>query len=453
MFKIAHPQLAFTLLCAALISSSALALDDSLPRRGVLGAQLQPVERELRSANGLNAREGIQILDVMPDSAALQAGLQSEDIVLAIDDTKVEGTDALSNAVNQIGAHKDGEEIALRVLRAGEERIITARLNRMPEESYPDFATEYGHLTVDGARHRTIVTKPNGDGPFPAVLFLQGLGCGSVDQWYAPDNHTRQLMAGFTKAGFVTVRVEKRGVGDSEGGPCDEMDFQTELRGHQAALAYTQSLEYTDNVFVFGHSMGGVFAPLVAAKQDVAGVIAFGTIGKPLPHYFVENNQRQAKLRGRSEANLQEQLQALETFVQLFFGERLTPGEIEARDASFKSFFAVRNSDATHFHGVHYTFWHQLDDIDKAKAWASVSAPVLVLYGEADYAASQDDHPYIRDAVNAAHPGNATYVELDNIGHAFETAGSQKETMENRFAGEFNPTVVDTTVQWMRERL
>jgi len=442
----------FAIACNIAITSTALALDESLPRRGMLGAQLTIVDEDVRLHLGLDRGEGVQILSVMPDSAALAAGLQQRDVLLSVGGANVEGTNALADAVTKLGSHKGGESIALRILHNGDERIVTARLTPMPEESYSDFATEYGFLTVNGARHRTIVTKPNGVGPFPAVLFLQGLGCGSVDYWYKPDDHVRQLLAGFTDAGFVTVRAEKRGVGDSEGAPCNAMDFQTELQGHQAALSYTQSLDYTDNVFLFGHSMGGVFAPLVATGQDTAGVIVFGTIGKPLSHYFVENNQRQAKLRGRNDDNMAEQLGVLNEFVDRFFSQRLTPGEIEERNPDYKSFFAVRNADDTHFHGVHYTFWHQLEDIDKAEAWSSVSAPVLILYGEADYAASRDDHPYIRDAVNSAHPGNATYLELEDIGHAFETADTQEETMRNRFAGEFNPIVVDTSVRWMREK-
>ncbi len=441
------------IIAATLISAHAIALDESLPRRGVLGAQLSLVDEEVQSRLGLERREGVQIVGVMPDSAALAAGLQESDVVLSVDDADIRGDDALTDAVNELGSHKGGEEVALRVLRDGEERIVTARLNPMPEESYPDFATEYGFVTVDGVRHRTIVTKPDDDGPFPAVLFLQGLGCTSIDMWFREDDHVRQLLAGFTNAGFVTVRAEKRGVGDSEGGPCNEMDFQTELRGHKAALGYAQSLEYTDNVFLFGHSMGGVFAPLVAENENIDGVIVFGTIGKPLPHYFAENNERQFRLRRLKETVIEQKMNQIEEFIQLFFGERLTPGEIMARDATFKTFFEPRNSDDTHFHRVHYTFWHQLDDIDKAQAWSQVSAPVLVLYGEADYAASRDDHPYIRDAVNTKHPGNATLIELEGIGHGFETSDSQQETMLNRFAGEFNPIVVDTAVQWIRKRL
>ena len=33
------------------------------------------------------------------------------------------------------------------------------------------------------------------------------------------------------------MRMDKRGVGDSGGGPCSELDYETELADHRAALA------------------------------------------------------------------------------------------------------------------------------------------------------------------------------------------------------------------------
>jgi pimeloyl-ACP methyl ester carboxylesterase len=425
-------------------------VESNLPRGGLLGTQVTKVDEELQAALGLAENEGVQVMGVMPESAASAAGLLKDDVVLSVNGVAVAGSNVLGNFASTIGSYHGGDQVTLGVLRGDQRLGLVAELMPMPVESDPDFKTEYGHLTVDGNRHRTIVTRPKGDGPFPAVLFLQGLGCQPVDAWSNASDKLRQLLAGLTEAGFMTIRAEKRGVGDSEGAPCEEMDFQTELRGHRAALAYVQSLDSASDVFLFGHSMGGVFAPLVAADHDVAGVVVFGTIGKPIPVYYAETVERQLRLSGATDAFIEKQMKTCNDFISLFFGERLMPGEIADRDPRFASFLSNRDADATHFHGVHYTFWHQLDDIDKAEAWAKVSAPVLILYGAADYAASRDDHPYIRDAVNAAHPGSATYVELEGIGHGFETAASQLETMRNRFSGAFNPIVVETSVEWMR---
>lgn len=39
------------------------------------------------------------------------------------------------------------------------------------------------------------------------------------------------------ESGMAMWRTEKRGVGDSEGGPCSALDYTTELEDHREALA------------------------------------------------------------------------------------------------------------------------------------------------------------------------------------------------------------------------
>jgi hypothetical protein len=40
----------------------------------------------------------------------------------------------------------------------------------------------------------------------------------------------------FAKSDYVTVQVEKPGIGDSEGGPFADLDFATELDAYRQAL-------------------------------------------------------------------------------------------------------------------------------------------------------------------------------------------------------------------------
>src|SRR5688572_23162101 len=57
------------------------------------------------------------------------------------------------------------------------------RVGNRPLESLPGLDTEYAELqTSDGARLRTITTKPQGStGRLPAVLFVQWLSCDSIE--------------------------------------------------------------------------------------------------------------------------------------------------------------------------------------------------------------------------------------------------------------------------------
>ena len=72
-------------------------------------------------------------------------------------------------------------------------------------------------------------------------------------------------------------RTEKRGVGASEG-KCASMDYDTELADHREALDELTAARDVDprRIVIFGGSIGGTYAPLLAADEQVAGVMIWG---------------------------------------------------------------------------------------------------------------------------------------------------------------------------------
>ncbi len=137
-----------------------------------------------------------------------------------------------------------------------------------PRERPGDIQVVYDAVDAPEATLRSLVTIPNGNTrKLPAILFLQGFDCSSVD-WPLPEpNLTRELIYRLTRAGFVVMRSEKSGVGDSTGTACRDVGFRDEVSLFTSALRKLKSYDFVDseNVFLFGHSAGGWVAPLVAA--------------------------------------------------------------------------------------------------------------------------------------------------------------------------------------------
>src|SRR5690349_16853419 len=151
------------------------------------------------------------------------------------------------------------------------------RRNGAPFETHPGLDTVPGTLTTrDGTRLRTIVTKPAGARrPLPAILFAQWLSEGTIElPESADDGWSRMMKRVARESGMVMLRTDKRGAGDSEGGPCSSLDYETELSDHRDALEHLARMEFVDRrrLVVFGASMGANHAPLIAAGQPVAGV-------------------------------------------------------------------------------------------------------------------------------------------------------------------------------------
>src|SRR5438477_12297134 len=124
-------------------------------------------------------------------------------------------------------------------------------------ESYRDVDVIYDSVaTSRGERLRIIITKPSSvKGKLPVVFVAGWLSCDSVE---APENtrdETGMLFRQLAQlSGFCLLRVDKQGVGDSEGN-CAENDFDSELAGYRAAFRALKNYDLgdTDRIYLLGH--------------------------------------------------------------------------------------------------------------------------------------------------------------------------------------------------------
>jgi hypothetical protein len=258
----------------------------SLARRPFLGVTADPAPDH-----------HVQVGKIVPNSPAARSGLAVGDILLALNGSPVESVGTFLDGVKSA---KTGDHLICRVRRGEKEMDVEVILAEYPREQPEDIRVVYDAVDTPKATLRSIVTIPTGHtGKLPAILFLQGFDCSSID-WPLPEpNFTRELIYRLTQAGFVVMRSEKSGVGDSTGAPCRDMGFHDEVSLFTSALKKLKSYDFvdTENVFLFGHSAGGWIAPLVAAAEPVKGVVVQGTVVRPFGEYFVDNWRRSQWLR------------------------------------------------------------------------------------------------------------------------------------------------------------
>lgn len=266
-----------------------------LKRRGYLGAQLGPMNAQLKAEQKLDSDDGAEVREVFPGTAAEAAGLKPGDVLRAINGVAVKSP---AEAVATIARGKAGDELALALVRDAAPLTRTVTLRERPRESSAGFETIYGSIPSQGGRLRTIVTRPKGGGRHPALFLIQGIGCYSVESVAGRPVEFKRIADDFTENGYATLRVEKPGCGDSEGGPCEDVDFVTELDGYRQGLAMLKGLDFVDpeRIILFGHSLGGLWAPILASEGPVKGVAVYGTVLKPWYEYELENRRRQLLL-------------------------------------------------------------------------------------------------------------------------------------------------------------
>jgi uncharacterized protein len=282
----------------------------------------------------------------------------------------------------------------------------------------------YRSVNSGSGRRRVIVTKPKNSGKIPAVLLVGGIGCYSLDN-FSPNHAYRKILYGLTQQGFATMRVEKSGTGDSEGAPCQTVDLKTEIEGYVAGLRALKTYDFVDadKIFIFGHSIGGIVGPAVAAEEKVRGLIVVATVGTNWYEYALENYRRQALLRGESYDAVERGARLNQFCKRRLWTDRQPLEQILKENPACEDLLQDPASPA---------YMQQLTDLNLAELWKKVDAPVLVMYGASDFLTSAKEHEYLREMINKFHPGKARYVEIPQMDHYFERAASQSESYQRR---------------------
>lgn len=95
-------------------------------RRGMLGVNIQNISSELAKTLELDEATGVIVSNVRKDSAAEKAGIERGDVIIKINDEKVEDGNFLRN---KVASTKPGSNVVITVIRDKEEKEIKVTLD------------------------------------------------------------------------------------------------------------------------------------------------------------------------------------------------------------------------------------------------------------------------------------------------------------------------------------
>ncbi len=433
--------LAVTSIGIAARSGADTEMHGDLPRRAFLGIRYEPGDG------------GIAIADTLSGGSARALDLRAGDVVTHVGGVPTPDVGAFGAAVS--GRH-EGEGITLTVSRDGVTRERRGALAGMPLEPSGEHRLVYDVVESGDARLRSMLTIPAGEGPFPAILYIQGLQCSSVEQPIGPPGLTRTFVDALADAGFVVMRCEKSGLGDSTGEPCSEIDLSHEARDFRAALEklHTYDVVRDDAVFLFGHSMGGVIAPLIATDDLVRGVAVFGTVARPWAEYLIENRRRQARHEPDVDhVALEDELRRTARLHHHLFVEGLGIADIVALHPDLADVATESFPDGVHQYTRHVDFFRELAATSLSAAWSRVTASALAIHGEFDWVTSWDEHVLIAEIVNRYHPGNGEAISIPHMFHGFNLHDSLQSSIASPWTGPFGSAIVTETAAWIERQL
>ncbi|MCB8932901.1 MAG: alpha/beta fold hydrolase [Fimbriimonadaceae bacterium] len=414
----------------------------SLPRAGFLGVQTAAVE----------GGKGVRVVRIVPGGSGEALGLKADDVLLSLNGTVLATQQQLNIAIRAV---RGGDALKIAYVRAGKEAAAGGKMIARPIPSEPGLDVIFDQVLSRGNRVRVMITKPKGPGRFPTLFFIGGIGAYSMDGALSSSFYGK-VLGPVSQAGYVTVRIDKPGIGDSEGPEYKNLGFGEEKDAYLQALRLTKTLEYVDpdRIAIFGHSMGGCFGPLVAAEEPVKALLVTGTLYKTFGEYMLENTRRQAELGGAAPDGLDQTLRQCLTAMHYLFDEGLTPKQASEEHPETASWIKGNFPDGETYSGVGFGFWRELANTNLAKAWSGTNADVLAIYSENDFLSGRDDHERIAAAMNRKRAGSGEFRLLEGTDHIWSKTTSMRDSQEKwGKASEFNPSIVETVLDYLKRKL
>jgi pimeloyl-ACP methyl ester carboxylesterase len=275
----------------------------------------------------------------------------------------------------------------------------------------------------------------------PVVVLVAGSGRLDRDETVSGIPVFAQLANGLADAGFMVVRYDKRGVGQS-GGRDEAVTIQDYADDVRAVVEFLRKRKDVDpnRIAIVGHSEGG-FVGLQAAANAGGRVTALALLATP------------GTLGG--ELVLEQQRYLLDKMT-LPDDEKLSRMDLQRR-------IQAAVTSGTGWDGIPPAYRRQADTpwfrsflvFDPAKLMPKVEQPILVVQGERDRQVPVRHGQLLLDAAKRRKKSPAAaLVTIDGVNHLFVPAETgdvdEYATLQD---AHLSPKLLDALVPWLKEKL
>jgi dienelactone hydrolase len=287
------------------------------------------------------------------------------------------------------------------------------------------------------------LTRPKGDGPFPAVVLVHGSGPNDRDETLGPNKPFQDLAWGLATRGIAVLRYDKRSkvhqrkiLADPKLEATMTVKDET-IDDALAAAALLQKAKGIDpkRVFILGHSLGGYLMPriaLAAEGLDIAGFMSMAGLTRPLDDTVL---RQMTYLYGLAGTNLSEE-------------DRKKLEEVKAAVDRIKALTDADKSSTSKLLGAMPAYWLDLRGYDPPQTAKSVQAPMLFLQGGRDYQVQTVDLENWKKALGSRSDVEfRLYPKLNHLFYEGEGVLTPLEYMQKH--GSVAPYVIDDIAGWI----
>jgi len=277
-------------------------------------------------------------------------------------------------------------------------------------------------------------------GPFPAVVLTGGAGPTDRDELIAGIPILGQLADALADAGFLVLRYDKRGIGQS-GGRAEAVTLTDYSEDQRAAVKYLKSRKDVDDrrIALIGHAEGGLVSLMTAASEKrLDAVVLLATSGVPGSDLVLQQQEHALSRMNISDAEKQARIE---------MQRRINDAAITGKGLDGFTAAVRRQIDDLEFQSLLAT--------DPAKLMARMRQPILVVQGELDTQVAPANADRLADVAKTLKPPRSIdVVKVPGVNHllAMSVTGEADE-YEKLPLKQISPAVSAAVVDWLKKKL
>ncbi|RKY86359.1 hypothetical protein DRQ11_08510 [candidate division KSB1 bacterium] len=313
---------------------------------------------------------------------------------------------------------------------------IKGKEEKFIEERYHSEEIIFNNGDIKLAGTLTIPDTPVNK-KYPGVVFIHGSG--PVDRnenaGFMRMFFFRQLADTLSKAGFVTLRYDKRGVGESTG-DLKQADLEDLISDAAKAVDFLRKRPEVDpkKIGLIGHSEGGTIGPILCSRDpEIAALVVMAGMARPIDQVTIDQIRYLSHLRGLKEDEIEVEVKKQEDF-----------------------FEKIRNrEEISQIPGFSPDWWRQHMENKPLENIKKVKCPILILNGGKDYQISvEKDAQKLAQTLQEVNHPDFTLKIFPNLDHLFAwIEGPSKPEYYLDSSRKIGKDVLATLSSWLIQRL
>ena len=290
------------------------------------------------------------------------------------------------------------------------------------------------YVVTDKHKLVGILTTPKKAVNFPLVVLVHGSGPTDMDGTVGPNRPLRDLAAGLASKGIASIRYVKRTIlypNEFIGAFTVKEEVLDDALA-AIALARTTPGVNKKQLYLMGHSLGGMLAPRIATlAPDLNGVILLAAPARKLTDLIVEQNNY---------------IYALSKDTTAATKQIMTEAQLEFDKSKLNSLGTTIKPDSVIL-GLPASYWVDLNNYNQIEAAKKLKQRMFIAQGGNDFQVSMADFDLWKAAL--AQRKNVTLKSYVDLNHLLSTQTEKGSSEQYKKAGNVSSLLIDDITAWI----